>query len=90
VQDGDCRAAVPLAALPAGRWTVTLSFALYSGDREIPVRRPRDLAAVRWRRGLRPFYARPVTSTDALELEIAPVKIAVGIRRRAGKALQRR
>ncbi|MEU0845615.1 hypothetical protein ABZ370_40020 [Streptomyces sp. NPDC005962] len=59
-------------------------------DRSVDVPRPARLAGTRWFRFGRPYYAKPLTrrsaldpAREALALEVAPVRIAAGVRRRA-------
>ncbi|MFI0780890.1 glycosyltransferase family 2 protein [Streptomyces sp. NPDC021212] len=77
---GDFTARLPVGRLTAGRWTLTLVMA----DRSVVVPSLGRLAPTRWLRFGRPYYAKPLTrpSPSALALEVAPIKVAEGVRRR--------
>ncbi|MBL1099531.1 glycosyltransferase family 2 protein [Streptomyces coffeae] len=83
----DFTARLPVGRLGEGRWTLALI--MESPDGEGPYRTaivPRfgRLAGTRWFRFGRPYYAKPVAQgpAAALGLEVAPVKVATGVRRR--------
>ncbi|MBI0300941.1 hypothetical protein JBE04_42485 [Streptomyces sp. PRKS01-29] len=83
-------ARLPIGRLGTGCWTLTL---IMEGPGEDAPRRTAvvpyfdRLAATRWLRfGCRPYYAKPVAlgPARALGLEVAPIKVVTGVRRRLG------
>ncbi|MFI0822449.1 glycosyltransferase family 2 protein [Streptomyces sp. NPDC021098] len=85
---GDFTARLPVGRLTAGRWTLTMVLA----DRSVVVPCVGRLPGTRWFRFGRPYYAKPLTrrSAPALALEVAPVKVAAGVRRRLRRAARGR
>ncbi|OPF82613.1 glycosyltransferase [Streptomyces antioxidans] len=84
-------ARLPIGRLGAGCWTLTL---IMEGPGEDAPRRTAivpyfdPLAATRWLRfGCRPYYAKPVAlgPARALGLEVAPISLGTGLRRRLGR-----
>lgn len=87
-------ARLPVRELPPGRWTLTLRTAASHGadDRDhgvpVPAALATALTGTRWYSAARlgrPFYARPLPShgaQGALALRVAPVGLAVALRRR--------
>ncbi|WP_063737357.1 glycosyltransferase family 2 protein [Streptomyces sp. RTd22] len=73
-------ARLPVGRLTAGRWTLTLVLE----GRTVVVPCLGRLAGIRWFRFGRPYYAKPLTrrAAPALALEVAPIKVAAGLRRR--------
>ncbi|WP_055555475.1 glycosyltransferase family 2 protein [Streptomyces sp. NBRC 110028] len=85
---GDFTALLPVGQLTAGRWTLTLLLE----DRTVVVPCVGNLASTRWFRFGRPYYAKPLTprSAPALALDVAPIRVAAGVRRRLRRARSRR
>ncbi|MET8179424.1 glycosyltransferase family 2 protein [Streptomyces sp. NPDC005336] len=82
-------ARLPVKRLSEGRWTLTLIMEGPGGDGDVPCRTalvPRfgQLAGTRWLRFGRPYYAKPLAwgPAVALGLEVAPLKVVMGVRRR--------
>lgn len=83
----DFTARLPVRRLSKGRWTLTLIMEGPSGEvpsRTAMVPRFGQLTGTRWLRLGRPYYAKPLAwgPAVALGLEVAPLNIALGVRRR--------
>lgn len=88
--DGDVfRADLPLPEVPLGLWSLCWSFELGGGRAEIPVPGPASLPALRWRRGLRWFYAVSTGSKKQLELRLDRLDVVAGGRRGLAKVVRR-
>ncbi|MFI1856022.1 glycosyltransferase family 2 protein [Streptomyces sp. NPDC020480] len=83
---GDFTVRLPVRRLARGLWTLTLVMGEDGPEpcRATVVPRFDGLAGTRWFRFGRPYYAKPLTWGPAMALafEVAPVKVATGVRRR--------
>ncbi len=79
-------AVVPIAELPEGTWEVRLRVGTAADHRRVAIPAQQVLAAVRWRKLLRPMAAVPVTPARTLTVRVGRRGVAAAAMRRLGRS----